>query len=170
MPVMKYWVWFPLLLLPSGCGYKWIGWASPYRSIEIPRVEVPRKYHTMGVRLKDALSERCLVGSGLQPTDHDGDLTLTARLADYRENIIATDVDGRTQRIQFSMTISFRLVDREQRLIWSLVNYEYSDQYNIATTQNEYRDEGVFIQDQAMRGIADLAITNINLAINELRK
>jgi len=121
----------------------------------------------MRLRLRDALIERCLAGSGLRPVDNQGDLSLSGKLLSYKENVIATDVDGRTRRLQFNLQASFKLQDKQGNIIWQLNNYRYSDQYSITTTQSSFRDESVSVQDDAMKNIADLVITNITLAIHE---
>ena len=154
-----------------GCGYKVVSWSSEANStITIPPVDGAVPGEEMKVRLRDALIERCLAGSGLRPVDRGGQLTLACTLADYSEQVIATDVDGRTKRLQFNMLVSFRLKDAAGNRVWSLDNYRYSDQYSITTDQNTYRDEAVFVQDDAMRSIADLVVTNLTLAIAELEQ
>lgn len=133
----------------------------------IPLLKGDGPSNEIKVRLRDALIERCLAGSGLKPLDTDGHLTLEGQLLDYREQVIATDVDGRTSRLQFHMRVSFKLTDAQGNQIWSLSNYRYSDQYSVTTRQSSYRDEAVYVQDDAMRSIADLVITNITLAVDE---
>ncbi len=117
--------------------------------------------------MRDALIERCLAGSSFKPTDRDGDLILESELLDYRERVIATGTDGRIERIQFTLKANFVLTNAQGQQLWALSNYQYSDQYAITTVQDTYREEAVFIQDKAMRTIADLVITNLTLAIAE---
>jgi len=158
-------------LFCGACGYKWVGWSSAdYAAMAIARVNTTPETRKLGVRMRDALIERCLAGSGLSPVDSDGDLVLSTALRDYRESVVATGIDGRTERIQFLIVVDFLLVDREGKRVWALNNYQYSDQYAISTGQELFRDETVFAQDKALSAIADLAITNITLAIAEAER
>lgn len=168
---MRKWVWLLLPLAAASCGYKTVGWSSGrYATLAIEPVKSDLGSHNLTVRLRDALIERCLAGSGLRPTDETGDLRLQSRILEYRESIIATGVDGRTSRLQFTLRANFALLDRQGQRLWTLENYQFSDQYNISITPNEYRDEAVFVQDNAFRTISDLVITNITLAISELER
>ena len=170
MRPMKIAVWLTLLFTLNSCGYKVVGWSSEtYGTVAIERVQTAsNETRLMATRMRDALIERCLAGSGLKPVTNQADLVLKTRLVDYQENIIATDTDGRTQRIQFTLWAHFDLADQQGKRLWNLNNYRYSDQYRITTTQSLYRDEKVAIQDEALRSMADLVITNITLAIAEL--
>lgn len=123
--------------------------------------------NALRVRMQDALITRCLAGSGLQPRGQDSDLHLSGRLVNYVENVIATDPDGRTKTIQFNFVVSFSLKDKAGKTLWSLNSYRYSDQFDVSTRQAAFRDEAVFLQDEALRAVADLVITNITLAVNE---
>ncbi|MDJ0838657.1 MAG: LPS assembly lipoprotein LptE [Acidobacteriota bacterium] len=158
------------LLTTLSCGYKVVGWSSEnYKTMVISPVKGSGpETGRMTTRLRDALIERCLAASGFTPVDDAGDLVLETNLQRYRENVVATDVDGRTLRIQFALSASFVLRDKAGKEIWKLDNYRYSDQYNISTGRDVYRDEAVFIQDNALDSIADLVIANITLAIDEL--
>ena len=161
------WVW-PVLITVS-CGYKIVGWSSTgFTTLAILPVKGTAVTRELTTRMRDALIERCLAGSALKPTDHQGDLTLECELLAYTERTIATDVDGRIERIQFTLISSFVLADSRGKVLWSLPNYQYSDQYAISTGREAYREETVFVQDQAMRTIADLVITNLNLTVTEL--
>lgn len=151
-----------------GCGYKVVGWSSSFDTLTIAPVTGGMRDASMKLRLRDALMERCLAGSGLRPVDSDSDLKLSTEIRDYREQVIATSVDGRTERLQFTIHLNFELVDRQGQVIWSLYDYQYSDQYSITTTQARFKDEAVFEQDNGLRSIADLVITNITLAIDEM--
>jgi len=156
------------ILCTLGCGYKVVNWSSgTFQTITIPSVRGENQAADMKLRLRDALLERCLAGASLKPVDNSGHLILATELLDYAEQVIATDVDGRTRRLQFNMRVSFKLTDTKGNVIWSLLNYQYSDQYSITTTAAAYRDEAVFVQDDAMRSIADLVVTNITLAVDE---
>lgn len=158
-----------LLMIPTlACGYKVVGWSSSFSTLAITPVSGGIPDATLKMRMRDSLMERCLAGSGLKPVDKDGDLRLSSWLKDYREQVIATDVDGRTERYQFTILLSFELTDKQGQVLWSLRDYQYSDQYSISTTQASFKDESVFEQDKALRSIADLVITNITLAIAEL--
>ncbi len=163
-----------LLLLTAAsltaCGYKMVGWDSrAYETMAIRPVRgSDAETRRMGVRLRDALIESCLAGSALRPTETEGSLILETNLYEYKEDVVATDLDGRTLRIQFSMLATFMVRDAAGKVVWSLDNYRYSDQYNLATGRDAYRDEAVFIQDEALDDIADLVIANITLAIAEL--
>jgi outer membrane lipopolysaccharide assembly protein LptE/RlpB len=161
-------LWLLLALLPTvSCGYKMVGWSSGrYKTMTIRPVSAAPSAQSLALRTRDALIERCLAGSGLTPVESDGDLRLDTRLIEYQERVIATGIDGRTERVQFTFRADFSLTDREGRVLWQLDNYQYSDQYGIATVQEEYRDEKIFEQDSALRTIADLVITNISLAIS----
>ena len=159
---------FLTLIATSGCGYKMVSWSSErYKTLAIHPVGANQATRPMAIRMRDSLIESCLAGSAFEPTDQDGDLILSSRLDDYRENIIATDVDGRTAQIQFILKASFYLSDRSGSRLWALENYHYSDQFRISTNANAYRDEAVYVQDEAMKSVADLVITNINLTISE---
>ena len=163
-------VFFAMLI--SSCGYKLVSWSSS-KDLALainPVTSTSDQTRAMRVRMRDLLIERCLAGSGLIPVDEGGALVLTGHLKDYRENVVATDIDGRTSRIQFTLQASFELHDDQGRRLWFLDNYRYSDQYSISTTRSEYRNETVFVQDAAMRNIADLVITNITLTLAELKK
>ena len=150
------------------CGYKLVGWSSDrYTSLAIRPVQVAATTRTMKVRMRDALIERCLAGSALKPVDTDGDLILDTHLLDYRESVIATGPDGRTERIQFSLRAHFKLKDRAGKVLWQLENYQYSDQIGITISNDVYREEAVHVQDKAMRTMADLVVTNMTLALNE---
>jgi len=168
---MKYSGWALLALLNLSCGYKLVAWSSSkHITLAIqPVTSDTDETRTMRLRMRDVLIERCLAGSGLVPVDEGGELRLAGHLKDYRENVVATDIDGRTLRIQFTLQASFELQDRAGNRLWSLDNYRYSDQYSISTTRNEYRNETVFVQDAAMRNIADLVISNITLTLAELK-
>ncbi len=157
-----------LSLFTISCGYKLVGWSSTqYASLEVrPVLAAPTTRH-LTVRMQDALIDRCLAGSGLAPVEAEGDLVLETRLLEYDERVIATGTDGRTEQVQFTLKANFNLTDSHGSMVWSLENYQYSDQYGISTGQDSYRDETVFVQDQAMRTMADLVITNISLAISE---
>jgi len=160
--------WLMLSLLTVSCGYKVVGWSSSqYATLEVRLVEAGPTTRHLTLRMRDALIERCLAGSGFAPVDASGDLVLKTSLSEYAERVIATGTDGRTEQVQFTLKASFYLSTRDGREIWSLGNYQYSDQYAISTSQDSYRDETVFVQDQAMRTMADLVITNITLAISE---
>ena len=155
------------LLSTLSCGYKVVSWSSDrYKTLTIRPVSTANSAQSLGLRLRDVLIERCLAGSGLTPTESDGSLILETEILNYQERVIATGIDGRTERIQFTFTANFSLADSEGKQLWRLNNYQYSDQYGISTTQDEYREEKVFEQDEALRTIADLVITNISLAIS----
>ena len=157
------------VLLFSGCGYKVVEWSSDrYATLAVRPIETNPNTRHLSTRMRDALLERCLAGSSLQPTDSAGDLVLNTKLNAYTESIIATGIDGRTERIQFTLNATFRMTDGQGQVLWELKNYQYSDQYALFTGQEEYREEAVFETDKAMRTIADLVITNISLAISEL--
>ena len=163
--------WVLLSLFIVSCGYKIVGWSSTsYVTLAIRPVKSAPSTRALALRMRDALIERCLAGSALKPTDTAGDLILESGLLSYQERTIATGVDGRIERIQFTLTANFALSDTAGKVLWSLPNYQYSDQYAISTSQESYRDETVFIQDKAMRTIADLVITNLTLTINELER
>ncbi len=149
-----------------------VGWSSEtYKTLEIkPVISVQNETRRMTVRLRDALFERCLAVSGLTPNDREGDLALKTTLISYNENVVATDVDGRIQRVQFAILANFTLTDPQGKLIWSLKNYRYSDQFNISTGRDAFSDETVFSQDEALKTIAELVITNITLALEELEQ
>ncbi len=160
-----------IVLATPGCGYKWVAWsAEGYETLSIEKVSAAPQTRQLSIRMRDALVARCLAGSGLQPVEGNGDLTLTTALRAYRESVAATGVDGRTERLQFAIAADFVLKDRQGKELWSLKNYQYSDQYDISTSQEEYRNETVFVQDNALRTIADLVITNISLAIAEAER
>lgn len=153
----------------TGCGYKLVGWRSDlYTTVDIRTVPLKGELVKLSYRMRDLLVERTLAGSGLTPLSGDTDLVLESRLLDYRENVIATDRDGRTKTSQFTIRASFKLLDRQGKVIWSLDNYQYSDRYDISTNAAEFRDELVEVQDQALKSIADLVVTNITLAIAEM--
>ena len=157
-----------LVLITLGCGYKVVSWSDEnWQTMAVRPIEGDPSGQVMRLRLRDALIERCLAGSGLRPTDHSGDLILTGKLLSYSERVIATDTDGRTQRLQFNLRASFKLKNKDGETIWELKNYQYSNQYSITTSQASFRDESVLEQDDAMKNIADLVITNITLAIHE---
>jgi len=160
-----------LALASTACGYKVVGWSSDSHDTMAIRPVQGNDPDTrrMGVRLRDALVESCLSGSALKPTEREGSLILETDLTEYTENVVATDRDGRTLRVQFSMLATFVLRDSEGQVVWSLQNHRYSDQYNIATGRDAYRDEAVFIQDEALDDIAALVIANITLAIEEMK-
>ena len=156
------------LLLLTACGYKMVAWSSStYATMAVLPIKTGDNARGFRTRFRDALIERCLAGSGLRPTDERGDLVLRTEILEYRENVIATATDGRTSRIQFTLRAGFDLTDAGGRNLWSLKNYQFSDQYDISTGQEEFRDEAAFVQDNAFRTIADLVITNITLAIAE---
>jgi len=156
-----------LVLATTSCGYKMVRWSSDvFQTMAIAPVDGSVRAE-MKLRLRDALIERTLAGSGLKPVDSEGHLVLKSQLLSYGEQVIATDVDGRTRRLQFNMRVSFQLSDAAGNEIRSLKNYQYSDQYSITTRQDTFRDETVFVQDDAMRSIADLVVTNITLAVAE---
>jgi len=146
-----------------------VGWSSEtFKTLtNKPVKSLDNETRRMTVRLRDALIERCLAGSGLRPGDRDGDLVLDTTLISYKEYVVATDVDGRTQRVQFALLANFSLTDTSGRLIWTLKNYRYSDQFNISTGRDAYSDEAVYSQDEALKTVADLVITNITLALEE---
>ena len=158
-----------LLATPIACGYKMVGWsADTYPTVTIAPVRGNEiETRRMGVRLRDALIESCLTGSALRPIETGGSLTLETNLAQYTENVVATDLDGRTLRVQFSIIAGFTLKDTAGKVIWSLKNYRYSEQFNVATGRDAYRNETVFVQDNALDDIADLVIANITLALEE---
>ena len=169
---MKYLGWVLLATLNLSCGYKLVTWPSS-ESLTLairPVSSASDETRAMRVRMRDLMIERCLAGSGLIPVDEGGALTLSGHLKAYRENVVATDIDGRTSRIQFTLQASFELHDDEGTRLWFLDNYRYSDQYSISTTRSEYRNETVFVQDTALRNIADLVITNITLTLAELKR
>lgn len=127
-----------------------------------------RATREMAIRLQDALIQGCLSFSGLKPiTSEDSDLTLHTRILDYREQILATDVDGRTKRIQFSIRAEFVLVDIQGKTLWSLPNYAYSEQYEISTTTSGFKDEAIYTQDTSFVVVADLVITSFTQALSE---
>lgn len=158
-------------LMLCSCGYKMVGWSDEiYQTITIkPVTGTENQTRRMGVRLRDALVQSTLAGSALKPVERDGQLTLETTLAEYREDVVATDLDGRTLRLQYSIRASFTLKNQQGAVVWSLNNYQYSDQYNIATGRDDYRNEAVFSQDNALEDIADLVVANITLALDELR-
>lgn len=167
---MKYAVLLALCALMLGCGYRVVSWSSTYQTLDVRAPNVVDGTRDLGPRMQDILVERCLAASALQPAGAYSDLSLTTTLHAYRENVIATGIDGRTSRIQFDLRASFRLQDRAGKQLWALQNYRYSDQYEVSTLQTTYRDEAVFVQDQALRAMADLVITNITLVVSELGK
>ncbi|CAM2008184.1 LPS assembly lipoprotein LptE [Acanthopleuribacter pedis] len=158
-----------LLILCANCGYSLVDWSpDQFQTIDIRPVSGPMERNTLRVRMQDALITRCLAGSGLRPSDNtETDLRLTGQLLNYEENVIATDPDGRTKTIQFNFVVSFNLQDRNGKTLWSLNGYRYSDQFDVSTRQAAFRDESVFLQDEALRAVADLVVTNITLAVSE---
>ncbi|CAM2066480.1 Lipopolysaccharide-assembly [Sulfidibacter corallicola] len=157
-----------VLLGCLGCGYHLVDWSSAsYATLAVKPVDGSAPTSVVRSRMRDALITRCLAGSALRPVDSEADLALHSTMSQYRENIIATDTDGRTKSVQFTFVISFELRDRQGKVIWSMRNYQYSDQYEKTTSQGAYRDEVVFLQDKALRAVADLVVTNISLAIAE---
>lgn len=156
------------LFCTTGCGYKLVEWSSKrFQTLTVLPVSGPVPDHQMKVHLKDALVERTLAGSGLRPVESGGQLALETVLSEYIEQVIATEPDGRTSRLQFTMRASFSLKDQSGTVIWAMTDYQYSDQFSITTTQSAYRDETVYVQDDAMRSIADLVVTNMTLAVKE---
>ena len=169
---MKKWLLIALAITTTcACGYKLVDWHSElFATIGIPPVSAEGPARSLAPRLHDALIERCLAGSSLQPVKaHDADLVLKSRLNGYRENIIATDSDGRTKRVQFTMNVTFELW-RGGTKLWSLSNYQYADQFQVSTTQVEYRNESIYVQDQAMDAVAELVAANVALVIQELEE
>lgn len=153
----------------TGCGYHLVDWnVTGFKTLEIEAIQTNETTRSLRTRMRDALIERCLSGSALQPVDEGGDLRLRCELVRYRQSVIATAADGRTTRFQFELLGNFTLKKPTGETLWRLSNYRYSDQYSISTSQNEYRDEAVFEQDIALKTIADLMITNISLALIEL--
>ena len=146
-----------------------VGWSSSdYATLAVRPIKTSsNQTRALAIRMRDALIERTLAGSGLRPIDQDGDLILDTEVADYTERVIATGIDGRTERLQYTLVAHFTLTDRVGRVLWSLRNYRYSDQFAISTTQAELRNEEIYEQDKAMQTMADLVITNISLAIIE---
>lgn len=156
------------LFCTTGCGYKLVEWESKrFQTLTVLPVSGPVPNNEMKIHLKDALIERTLAGSGLRPIDRGGQLALETVLSEYSEQVIATEPDGRTSRLQFTLRASFTLKDQSGTVIWTMANYQYSDQFSISTAQGSYRDETTYVQDDAMRSIADLVVTNMTLAVNE---
>lgn len=162
---------FLLLLIPAfgllqGCGYHRVALDSEiYQTVNVRPVQGSGDAARLAYRLRDALLERLIAGSGIRPVDGAADLQLQARILSYQENVIATGADGRTRDIQFNIRADFFLLDAEEAPLWSLRNYQYSDQYQISTTAAEFRDETFFTIEDAMNDMADLVISNLTLAI-----
>jgi hypothetical protein len=136
-----------------------------YRTVNVRQVQGSGDAARFAYRLRDALLERLIAGSGIRPVDGAADLQLEARILSYQENVIATGADGRTRDIQFNIRADFFLYDADNEQLWSLRNYQYSDQYQIATTAAQFREETVFTIESAMNDMADLVISNMTLAI-----
>lgn len=156
-----------LLLMLSGCGYKVLRWDSGSgQTLYIAPVQASKSTALLSTRFRDALRQQCLLKSDLEPVNHEpSHFKLIARLDSYDEAVVATDVDGRTRRIQFSIRASFELVDQAGTLLWSLPSYQYADQFDLTTTDSIYRDEAHLVQDEALRDVADLVMTNMVLAL-----
>lgn len=146
-----------------------VAWQSPsHASIFIAPVRTDAHHRHLGQRMRDALVVQCLSASGLTPVDRSkADLILDTALTSYEEQILGTDSDVRTRQVQFVLHADFKLVDRDQNLLWSLERYRYQEQYNITTTSSAHRDETEYVQDQALRTIANLVVTQFALVLAE---
>lgn len=154
------------LTLLQSCGYHRVALDSDkYRTVNVRQVQGSGDASRLSYRLRDALLERLIAGSGIRPVDGTADLQLEARILSYQENVIATGADGRTRDIQFNILADFLLFDAENEQLWSLKNYQYSDQYQVSTTASSFRDEAFFTIEAAMNDMADLVISNMTLAI-----
>jgi len=156
-------------LMLAGCGYRMMTWSSErYQTIHIADVTAGARDSELAVRLQNALIERILGSSGLSPsTIVDSDLVLHSEVTTHEDQVVATDVDGRTRRIQFTIRADFRLLDRDQNLLWQLDDYRFTDQYEVSTTSQSYRDEAVFIEDTALQAVSDLVVSSFSLALAE---
>ncbi len=157
------------LILVSGCGYKTVKWhEADARSLFIAPVSASSGTAPLSARLRDALRERCLTKTTLVPVNRlPSDYALEVHIDSYEESVVATDVDGRTRRIQFSIRASFKLIDAEGATLWHLPAYQYADQFQLSTTRVGYRDESHLVQDEALKSVADLVMTNIVIALME---
>lgn len=152
--------------LLTSCGYHRVSLDSElYQTVNVRSVSGTGDAARLAYRLRDSLLERLIAGSGIRPVDGAADLQLEARILSYQENVIATGSDGRTRDIQFNIRADFFLRDSNGEQLWSLRNYQYSDQYQISTTAAEFRDEAFFTIEDAMNDMADLVISNMTLAI-----
>lgn len=157
------------MVLWMGCGFQVVSWTpSRFSTIHVAPVSSSTAHREMAVRLQDALIQGCLSFSGLKPvTSADADLILHSRILDYSEQILATDVDGRTKRLQFSVRAEFTLHDAQGKTLWRLANYPFSEQYEISTTASGFKDEAVYTQDKSFFVVADLVITSFTQALSK---
>jgi len=153
----------------AGCGFRVVPWVSQsYRVVYIAPVAAHTEHTQLSVRLQDALIRQCLASSGLTPVSKPGaDLTLKTKLTVQDDQVVATDADGRTRRLQFAIRVDFVLTDRDGQVIWRLENYRFTEQYEISTTSERFRDEAVFVEDTALETIADLVVTGFSLTLTQ---
>lgn len=158
-----------MLFICSACGYRVIRWDEQEgRTLYIAPVEVVSESAPLAVRFRDALREQCLTKTNLVPVNREpSDLMLITKVVTYQEHVVATDVDGRTSRMQFTVSASFQLVNAEGETVWQLPVYQFSEQYQLSSTSAVYRDESKSVQDEALTDVADLVMTNIVLALME---
>jgi hypothetical protein len=162
------------LLMTTACGYKILSWQSGQREVLwLSPVTFSPTQRDLGVRLEEFLLERCHSGTSLDivRSGESFDLHLKSELRQYDEQVVATDLDGRTRRLQFSIRLSFVLEDRQGVVLWRLSDYELSDQYELTTRLGQgFRDEKVATQEQALRKVADLVASHLTLALADRQK
>ncbi|MCB1052321.1 MAG: hypothetical protein H6510_15830 [Acidobacteria bacterium] len=166
---MRNWLFGLYFIGLLGCGYHTLNWAhGQWRVLWIDTVQSEGTHRKQATRLEQLLHERTQAGTGMK-TVRSGtsyDLKLSTRLKSYSEQVLATDVDGRTKRLQFFMVFDFELKDLEGKVLWSLPDYAYSDQYELSTQVGApFRDDLVTSQDTALRNVADLVIANFSMAL-----
>jgi len=171
---MMYRVMGAFLLSTACCSYQILSWKTGRQEVLLlSPVSFPPTQRDLGVRLEEFLLERCHSGTSLDivRSGEAYDLHLKSQLRQYDEQVVATDLDGRTRRLQFSIRLSFVLEDRQGVELWRLSDYELSDQYELTTRLDRgFRDEKVATQEQALRKVADLVASHLTLALAARQK
>jgi outer membrane lipopolysaccharide assembly protein LptE/RlpB len=161
-----------IILFLSACGYHLISWNnSEYQTIYVRQVRTTARYAPQAALFQQALNDRCVAMSGLQLVgENEADLILEPTFHSLQETIIATDSDRRIRQVQYTMISSFKLMTPDSQVLWKLDNYRFSDQYEISTTSDRYKNDAASSMDLAFRNIAEMVITHLSIALNRNNK
>jgi len=166
------WILVVLTISIFNCGYRTIQWQNTeYKNVFIQDIQTKPVFQRHVALFQNALNDRCLAMSGLTITlEEDADLILETKLHEVGETIIATDIDRRIRQVQFTVISSFRLVDKEGKVLWNLSNYRFSDQFEVSTTSGEYSNDAASSYDSAFKNIAELVVTHFSISISHLEE
>ena len=157
------------ILLTLNCGYRLVNWDnSDYKSVYVKPVITQAIHRPHAALFQHALNDRCLAMSGLNlVSSAQADLILETTLHDVSETIIATDIDRRVRQVQFTLTSSFKLVDKQGVILWEMKNYQFSDQYEVSTSRGVYKNDAASSMNLAYRNIAEMVVTHFSVYLNQ---